>query len=77
MNLTRFAIQNKTLTNFLVFLIGGGTVPSFTGYLFPFLNSSDRSVASVLTLIFLLIPIVLFFIIDLTVNRIYRKKGML
>jgi len=62
---------------FLVFLIGGGAVPSFTGYLFPFLNSSDRPLASVLTLIFLVIPIVLFAFIDLTVSRIYRKKGMM
>ena len=33
---------------FLVFLIGGGTVPSYSGYIFPLLNSSDKSVASLL-----------------------------
>ena len=62
---------------FLVFIIGGGAVPSFTGYLFPFLNSSDRPIASVLTLVFILTPIILFAVIDLTVIRIYRKKGMI
>ncbi len=61
---------------FLVFLIGGGTVPSYTGYLFPFLNSSDRSIASLLTLIFMVIPITLFFIIDRATGFVYRKKGM-
>ena len=62
---------------FLVFLIGGGSVPSYTGYLFPFLNSSDRSMASLLTLIFLLLPVTLFFLIDIIIMRIYRKKGVL
>ena len=62
---------------FLVFLIGGGVVPSFTGYLFPFLNSADRSVASLLTLMFLVIPIVLFILIEMTVQRIYRNRGLI
>jgi putative spermidine/putrescine transport system permease protein len=62
---------------FLVFLIGGGTVPSYTGYLFPFLNSSDRSIASLLTLLFMVIPISLFFIIDRVVDIIYKKRGMI
>jgi len=62
---------------FLVFLIGGGSVPSFTGTLFPLLNSSNRSLAAILTLVFLFLPIVLFLIIDTALVRAYRKKGML
>ena len=61
---------------FLVFLIGGGAVPSFTGTLFPLLSSSNRSLAAILTLIFLFLPIVLFLVLDLTLMRVYRKKGM-
>ena len=61
---------------FLVFLIGGGSVPSYTGYLFPFLNDSDRAVASLLTLVFLVVPIALFFLVEVTVTRMYRKRGM-
>jgi len=61
---------------FLVFLMGGGTVPSFTGFLMPLLSSSNRSLAALLTLIFLLLPILLFFILDWTLMRSYRKKGM-
>lgn len=61
---------------FLVFLIGGGVVPSFTGYLFPFLTSSDRGVASLLTLLFLVVPVLLFVLTDLLVGGVYRKKGM-
>lgn len=58
---------------FLVFLIGGGIVPSYSGYLFPFLNSTDWSIASALTLISLVPPLLLFLILDLTLARIYRK----
>ena len=62
---------------FLVFLIGGGNVPSFTGQLVPLLSSSDRSLASILTLIFLFLPVALFVILDTTLVRAYRKRGMI
>ena len=62
---------------FLVFLIGGGSVPSFTGTLFPLLSSSNRSLAAILTLIFLFLPVFLFLILDVSLMRTYRKKGML
>lgn len=62
---------------FLVFLIGGGSVPSFSGYIFPLLNSSDNSVASALTLVFILIPILLFFCIDRLIYSAYRRRGMM
>ncbi len=61
---------------FLVFLIGGGSVPSFTGYLFPLLSSSNRSLASLVTLVFLLLPMILFLLLDATLVRAYRRKGM-
>ncbi len=62
---------------FLVFLIGGGSVRSFSGYIFPLLNSSDMSVASLLTLVFLILPITFFFMIDRLIYKSYRKRGML
>ena len=62
---------------FLVFLIGGGSVPSYSGYIFPLLNSSDKSVASLLTLVFLIIPILLFFCIDRLIYAAYRRRGMM
>lgn len=62
---------------FLVFLIGGGSVASFTGTLFPLLTSSNRSLAAVLTLIFLVVPVALFLVVDMMLMRNYRKKGMI
>ena len=61
---------------FLVFLIGGGRVLSFTGYLFPLLSSSDRSLGSVLTLVFVCIPLILFILLEWSVGRIYRRMGL-
>ncbi|MGE4292167.1 MAG: ABC transporter permease [Desulfovibrio sp.] len=61
---------------FLVFLVGGGRVPSYTGYLFPLLSSSDRSVASALTLLFLAVPLVLFVLVELAVTTRYRNRGL-
>lgn len=61
---------------FLVFLIGGGAVDSFTGYLVPFLTSSDRSMAALLTLIFMAVPLTLFLLIEYVMTLLYRRKGM-
>lgn len=62
---------------FLVFLVGGGSVPSYSGYIFPLLNSSDTSVASLLTLVFLALPVIFFFVIDASISSAYRRRGML
>lgn len=61
---------------FLVFLIGGGAVDSYTGYLFPFLQGSDHQTASLLTLIFLFVPLLLFFLMEWATSSIYRKRGL-
>ena len=59
---------------FLVFLIGGGIVPGFPGYLVPFIRSGDRVIGSSLTLVFLIIPLGLFALQELLLARIYRGR---
>lgn len=61
---------------FLVFLIGGGSVASFTGYLFPLITSSNRGLGAMVTLIFLAVPIVLFIALELGLYRYHRKRWM-
>ena len=61
---------------YLVFLIGGGVVPSFTGYLFPFITGADRALASALTLLFLLVPVVLFVLVELAARRFFHRTGL-
>lgn len=54
---------------FLVFLIGGGRVPSFTGYLVPFLTAEDWNISAVLSILFLIIPVLLFLILNFLTKR--------
>lgn len=61
---------------FLVQLVGGGVVPSFTGYLFPVLQSPDRALAAMLSLVFLVVPVVLFVLVEGLVLAVYRRRGM-
>ena len=61
---------------FLVFLIGGGAVPSYTGYLFPFLSGGDRTLGATLTLLFVLVPLLLFVTLDRGLERFYHRRGM-
>lgn len=60
---------------FLVFLIGGGAVRSFTGYLFPFLSAGDRAIGSSLTILFLLVPLLLFVCMELVVRKFYDRRS--
>jgi len=61
---------------FLVFLIGGGSVASYTGYLFPYLSGGDRTLGSVLTLLFVVVPLLLFLVLDRTLSAYYRRREM-
>ncbi len=61
---------------FLVQLVGGGVVPSFTGYMFPVLQSPDRGLAAMLSLVFLVVPVTLFVLVEGQVLSVYRRRGM-
>ncbi len=59
---------------FLVFMIGGGVVRSYAGYLVPLIRSGDWNVGSALSLLFVIIPIALYGLLDATLNRYYRSR---
>lgn len=61
---------------YLVFLVGGGAISGYSGYLFPFLTSSDRPMAALLTIVFLILPLLLFGLVELIVSRWYKRRGM-
>ncbi|GAB7080811.1 ABC transporter permease [Megalodesulfovibrio paquesii] len=61
---------------FLVLLIGGGVVKSYTAHLFPYLSSSDRSLAATLTLLFLIVPLGLMLLVEVLAGRAARRKGI-
>ncbi len=61
---------------FLIFLIGGGVVESYTTFLFPYLTGGDRTPASVFTLLFVVVPLFLFILLDRTLAAYYRRRDM-
>lgn len=61
---------------FLVYLIGGGSVGSLAGYVFPFLGASNRSLGAALTLLFLVPPLILFALVEGLVGGYYRRRGL-
>lgn len=61
---------------FLVSLFGGGVVPAFSTYLVPVLGGSDRTWGSVLTLVFLVGPLVLLGALDIGIKRWMAHRGL-
>lgn len=59
---------------FILFLIGGGRVLSLTAYLFPFLKSENSNISSLLSIIFLIIPLLLFMLTEILFRRIKYEK---
>ncbi len=59
---------------FLVYLIGGGRIITFTMDMFPFIQSADRMMGSVYGVIFLVTTIFLLFIMEAFLKRIYKKE---
>lgn len=61
---------------FVVFLFGGGRVRSFTGILMPVLGSSNQGRGSALTLVFLLIPLLMFGLLEEIFFIWARRRGI-
>jgi len=61
---------------FLVYLIGGGVVESFSGFLIPYLKSSDWGIASALSLLFFIIPVVVYTVFEYFMIKFYKDRGI-
>ena len=59
---------------FLTFLIGGGRVITFSMLMFPFVQSGDRMMGSVYSIVFILTTILFLIIIEKLTNRFYQDK---
>jgi len=57
----------------IVMLIGGGRVSSLPGTIVPYVQGSDFSMSSAMMLLFLLLPLLLFFLLDALVSRWSQK----
>lgn len=61
---------------FVVFLVGGGRIPSFAGYLLPLLRSSEWSISALMTLMFLALPLGIYGLLHMLMDGYYRKRGL-
>lgn len=60
---------------FLTLLIGGGQVKTFTIIMVPYLQSGDRNIASVYSMIFLGITMIVFIIFEWIAKKIGQEQG--
>ncbi|WP_331721972.1 ABC transporter permease [Alkalithermobacter paradoxus] len=58
---------------FITFLIGGGRIITFSMVMFPFIQSGDRMMASVYSLVFIITTLLLLFVIEKTVKAYYKQ----
>jgi putative spermidine/putrescine transport system permease protein len=61
---------------FLTLIIGGGSVKTFTIVMVPYLQSGERNFASVYSMIFLAITIVIFGVFEWIVNRWTKEQDI-
>ncbi|MBB6445596.1 ABC transporter permease [Bacillus benzoevorans] len=59
---------------FLTFLIGGGKIITFSMLMFPFVQSGDRMLGSVYSVVFILTAFIFLMIIEKLTSRFYKGK---
>ena len=61
---------------FLTLIIGGGNVKTFTIVMVPFLTGGERNFASIYSVIFLMVTIVIFGVFELVTRRIMKNRDV-
>lgn len=59
---------------FLTFLIGGGQIVTFSMQMFPYIQSGDRMMGAVYSVVFICTTFVFLMLVERTMNRFYRGK---
>ncbi|MGL4913474.1 MAG: ABC transporter permease [Romboutsia sp.] len=59
---------------FLTYLIGGGVVVTYPMIMFPYIQSGDRTIASLYSLIFLIISMIVLFILEKKIKSYYNEE---
>ncbi|KXZ39930.1 putative spermidine/putrescine transport system permease protein [Alkalithermobacter thermoalcaliphilus JW-YL-7 = DSM 7308] len=58
---------------FITFLIGGGRIITFPMVMFPFIQSGDRMMASVYSLVFILTTLFVLFVVEKMIKNYYKE----
>jgi len=60
---------------FLTFLIGGGNVLTYPMLMFPYIQSGDRTIASLYSIVFLLASLIVLILVEGSVKRYYKTTN--
>lgn len=59
---------------FLTYLIGGGVVLTYPMLMFPYIQSGDRTIASLYSLVFLMVSIIVLFLLEKNIKSYYDEN---
>lgn len=59
---------------FLTYLIGGGVVVTYPMIMFPYIQSGDRTIASLYSLVFLIVSFIVLFILEKNIKSYYNEE---
>ncbi len=60
---------------FLTLIIGGGAVTTYPMIMFPYIQSGDRTVSSIYSIVFLIVSLIVLIIIEYMVNKYYKQNN--
>lgn len=61
---------------FLTMLIGGGTIITYPMIMFPYIQSGDRTIGSIYSIVFLAISIIILILIEKKIKGFYKKNNI-
>lgn len=60
---------------FLTLIIGGGSIITYPLIMFPYIQSGDRTISSVYSLVFIVISLIVVVLIENSINKYYNKEN--
>ena len=59
----------------MTLIIGGGAVTTYPMIMFPYIQSGDRTVSSIYSIVFLIVSLIVLIIIEYMVNKYYKQNN--
>lgn len=60
---------------FLTLIIGGGIITTYPMIMFPYIQSGDRTLSAIYSIVFLIVSLIVLIIIEYSVNRYYKQSN--
>ena len=60
---------------FLTLIIGGGVITTYPMIMFPYIQSGDRTLSAIYSIVFLIVSLIVLIIIEYSVNKYYKQSN--